>query len=375
MKIIINAASIYKGGAEQVVNSFINECTNIPKHDYYILLCDNIYNSLDVELLDSNFHFYRLKKRPASNIYHLFKTRRYFDRLEKKIEPDAVISTGGHGYWIPKAPLVLGFNMAHYIYSKSPYFKKISFKRRLYWELKKKFDLFFYNKADAIITQTDDVNQRVKKITKDKAVYTVSNTVNGAFANPLFNGQKLPPKKDEELRLLTVSSNYLHKNLTIITDVVDRLIDEGVENVRFILTLPEDIFIEGFKGSRYKKYILNVGPVPIDECPSLYRECDIMFLPTLLECFSASYAEAMVMEKPIMTSDLPFAKTVCKDAAVFFDPLNPDEIAAKIKWLMQSPETQKELVQRGNNIFDDINTPGERAERFLSICENLQSKN
>ena len=55
-----------------------------------------------------------------------------------------------------------------------------------------------------------------------------------------------------------------------------------------------------------------------------------MFLPTFLECFSASYAEAMLMKKPIITSNLGFAQNVCKDAAVYFDPCNPEDIIDKI---------------------------------------------
>lgn len=369
MKVIINAASTFKGGAEQVVNSFINECRNFPQHEYYIFLCDNIYESLEGDTFDSNFHFYRIKKRTGASIVNLFKTLRYFNRLEKKIQPDVVISTGGHGYWMPEAPLVAGFNMAHYVYPESPYFNKISTRKKIYWKLKKQFDLFFYRQSDAILVQTDDVNQRVKNYLPNKEVYTVSNTVNGVFENPSYRENRLPPKKKDEVRLLTVSSNYAHKNLDIIMDVVDKLLGAGIKNVKFVLTLPDTAF-EKFKKSKYDQYIINTGPVPIDQCPSLYRECDIMFLPTLLECFSASYVEAMAMGKPILTSDLPFAKTVCKEAAVYFDPMDPVDIADKIQNLIQSPEIQEKSIQKGRKIFKHLNTPKERAERFLSICEN-----
>lgn len=369
MKIIINAASIFKGGAEQVVHSFINECRNIGQHEYYIFLCDNIIKLFKTETFGSNFHFYRINKRPATSIINLLKILRYFNKLEKKIQPDVVISTGGHGFWIPNVPFITGFNIPHYIYPESPYFKKISVKRKLYWELKKKFDLFFYKQADAIITQTDDVNQRVKQLVGDKEVYTVSNTVNGVFLNPSLNGQKLPQKEKDEIRLLTISSNYPHKNLDIIMNVVDELLQAGIKNVKFILTLPDDAF-KKFKKSKYRQYIKNIGPVSIEQCPALYRECDIMFLPTLLECFSASYVEAMAMGKPILTSDLPFARTVCKGAAIYFDPMSPFDIAAKIKTLIQSKAIQERLLKKGRKIFIHINTPKERAEKFLSICES-----
>src|SRR5690625_1180698 len=96
----------------------------------------------------------------------------------------------------------------------------------------------------------------------------------------------------------------------------------------------------------------------------------MMFMPSLLECFSASYVEAMAMEKPILTSDLPFARAVCKEAAIYFDPMNPVDITDKIQNLIKNPEAQKELIQEGRNIFKTMITPRERAESFLTICES-----
>ncbi|SMO41498.1 glycosyltransferase family 4 protein [Fodinibius sediminis] len=369
MKVIINAAAIYKGGAEQVVHSFINECRSITVNDYYIFLCNNIYNSLDLDAFGSNFHFYRMERRTGASFLNIIKTSRYFNRLERKINPDVVISTGGHGYWIPKAPLITAFNIPHYIYPESPYFNKISSKKKIYWKIKKHFDLYFYRQSDAIIVQTDDVNKRLKKLLKNVEVHTVSNTINGVFSDSISQEKKLPPKVDGEVRLLTISSNYGHKNLDIILEVVDELLKNKITNVKFVLTLPEDAFTR-FNEEKYQQHIINVGPVPIDHCPTLYSECDMMFLPTLLECFSASYVEAMAMGKPILTSDLPFAKTVCRKAAVYFNPMEPVDISNKIINLIQNPEIQENLISEGKKNLKLFNTPKERAKRFLSIGEN-----
>jgi len=370
MKIIINAASIFKGGAEQVVHSFINECKNIPEHEYHILLCENIESLLGDEPFPENFIFYKQNKRPGTSVGTLLKSLRHFDKLEKKIEPDFVISTGGHGYWKPKAPLVAGFNIPHYIYPESPFFKKISLKKKVFWSLKKKFNLFFQKRADAIIVQTDDVKERLEKLIPKVPIHTVSNTINGAFLDGKKHQAKLPPKEENELRLLTVSSYYLHKNLDIIHPVQQELEKRNRGNIKFILTLPEENFRE-FSKHYSGEQILNVGPVPINEVPSLYDECDMMFLPTLLECFSASYAEAMAKEKPILTSDLGFAHTVCGDAAVYFNPMDPADIADKIIYLSDNPELSCKLVQSGKEALKKLNTPAERAEKFIEIGKGL----
>jgi glycosyltransferase involved in cell wall biosynthesis len=68
--------------------------------------------------------------------------------------------------------------------------------------------------------------------------------------------------------------------------------------------------------------IFNVGWLTLSECIDWYNRSDIVFLPTLLETFSATYLEAMRMGRPIVTCDLDFARDICKDAAAYFPPLS-----------------------------------------------------
>ena len=96
-----------------------------------------------------------------------------------------------------------------------------------------------------------------------------------------------------------------------------------------------------------------------------------MFLPTLLECFSASYAEAMVMRKPIITSDMGFAHCVCKDAAIYFNPVDADEIAEKLIRLVDDKEQQKILVAKGDKQKEQFGTSEDRVKGILNLCEEL----
>lgn len=370
MKLIINASSIYKGGAEQVVLSFIKECIQWTEHEYHVFLRENISNQLNIDEFPSNYKFYNVDKRPGSGIFTYLKKMKRFRMLERKINPDCVISTGGHGYWRPKVPLVVGFNIPHFIYPESPYFNRLSMSRRLFWKMKKKIHLYFYGRADAMVVQTDDVNKRLKSRFPHVPIHTVSNTVNSCFRNPESVPAKLPERNQREVRLLTLSSWYAHKNIGVIRDLIDIYKKKDIDHIKFVLTLPHEIFEREFP-DKYRNMIYNIGPVPINECPSLYEECDFMFLPTLLECFSASYAEAMIMEKPILTSDLGFAHTVCGKAAVYFNPIDPNDIIQKIDNLLDDTVKQKKLINAGRERLDQFNTSNERASEYISICKNL----
>ena len=96
-----------------------------------------------------------------------------------------------------------------------------------------------------------------------------------------------------------------------------------------------------------------------------------MFLPTFLECFSASYAEAMLMKKPIITSNLGFAQNVCKDAAVYFDPCNPEDIIDKMITVYEDEDLQKKMINNGLEIVKKINSAKQRASSILEICDKL----
>lgn len=372
MKLLVNNSSTYKGGSEQVALSFIYECRKYPQHEFYVVTGENLSGQIEKNKFPENFNFYTLQKRPASGAVTFFKTIIWLKNLENKVKPDCVIATGGHGYSLTKAPLVAGFNIPHYLYPESPYFSQISLRKKLYWKIRKQIELVFFRQVDAYLVQTDDVNKRVRKLMESNNVYTVSNTVNGHFYDYDLFPNKLPERKPGEVRLLTLSSYYPHKNLEIINLVLKKLIELDHLNIRFVLTIPDKIFKSKFDED-IRKHIYNLGQIPIEECPSLYQEIDFMFLPTLLECFSASYAEAMVMKKPILTSDLGFAHTVCKDAAVYFDPMDPEDIARKIISLINDKNKQISLVEKGTEISSMFNTPEERAKKFLSICEMMQT--
>lgn len=371
MRLLINTATVLKGGGLQVANSFIQELKSIPEHEYHIFLSKTAGKQIDRVSFPANFHFYDIPLRPGSGLSAYLKMNKLFQNLENEIKPDCVFTTSGPSYWRPKSPHMAGFNLPHFLYPESPYLKNISLYRKLRWKFKTlSWKHWFIKQIDALVVQTDDVNERVSKLLNIKKVYTVSNTCSSHYYNSKEFPNKLPERFENEIRLISISSFYYHKNLTIINKLIPILEREGLNNIRFILTLPEDVYQKEFTEDA-KKIIYNVGHVKVEECPSLYKESDVLFLPTLLECFSASYPEAMLMEKPILTTDMSFARTVCRDAAIYFDPMNPEEIVSKIKMLLGSNNLQQELIEKGLARVKDFNSARERAEAYLQHCENL----
>ena len=296
----------------------------------------------------------------------------FLKRIEKQWKPDVVFTTSGPSYWRPKVKHVMGYNLPHYIYSDSSYFQIIPLKRELWWKSMKIYAKYIFKRdADALVVQTDDVKQRVKIFLSKKNVFTVSNTISEHYLCPKKVAKKLPNKVKNQFRLLTLSAWYPHKNLSIIPKVLDILIEREHTNIVFVVTLPKEDMAKLCLADKYEGQLLNIGPIKVEEGASLYQECDAMFLPTLLECFSASYAEAMKLHKPIITSDMGFAHTVCKEAALYVNPMDTNDIAAKIIELSTSYELQENLVKKGVERLQMFGTSQDRAKRYIQICQSL----
>jgi glycosyltransferase involved in cell wall biosynthesis len=372
MKLLINTASTLKGGSLQVAKSFIEECKKYEEHQFYVILGESLINIIDIKNFPKNFTFYEINYRPATKVFSFKNHSDFFNDIENAIKPNIVFTTSGPAYWRPNAPHLVGFNLGHYIYTDSPFFKIIPLWKVVRWKLRGITKaLFFKRESDAFVVQTDDVNIRLKKWLKVDKVYTVSNSCNSHFFKTDVYPNKLKEKVNNEFRFLFLSAYHPHKNFEIINSILDyELSVNSNTRIRFVLTLPQKIFDSLFS-EKHQKYLYNVGAVPIPECASLYNECDAMFLPTLLECFSASYVEAMFMEKPIVTSNLGFAQTVCKDAALYFNPINEKDICDKLSLLMNNTSLREELIQKGKMRKYDFKTASERAKAYLDICEGL----
>jgi len=365
MKLIINLSNNLVGGGLQVALSFIEECKIFSSHAFHIFLGENVKKQIDVNSFPDNFIFYNINK------VKFWRISRILRPLEKKIKPDCVFTVFGPSYWRPKSPHLMGYAYGHYIYYDYSYYKYISYLKKIKIKIKGLFHLFlFKQQADCFVVETDDAKERLKNLLNINKVYVVFNTCGSYYYNYYDFPKKLPEKNIDEIRLITITRYYVHKYLESIPLVINELLNKNIKNVTFTLTLEHKDY-ERIIPKELRKYVYNAGPINVNECPSLYKECDILYLPTLLETFSASYPEAMVMEKPILTSDLSFAHSICGNAALYFDPFSAKDIADKIELLINNNELCKKLVNSGKERLVDFGTANDRAKKYLNICENI----
>ena len=95
MKILINTATTFQGGAVQIALSFLRECRIFKKHDFYVFLSKSVERQLEKTDFPQNFYFYSFSSRPGSGILNYIRNLRRFKQLEREIKPDCVFTTSG----------------------------------------------------------------------------------------------------------------------------------------------------------------------------------------------------------------------------------------------------------------------------------------
>ncbi len=161
----------------------------------------------------------------------------------------------------------------------------------------------------------------------------------------------------EKFKLFYLTRYYPHKNLEAIVEML-RHHPEELNDIVVFITIDArqhpgaDKLIKTIDQLGLKKQIINVGPLSQNELFGWFANCDALLMPTLLESFSGTYLEAMHFGLPILTSDLDFAREICGEAALYFDPWNTSSMRDAIQKIKNTPDHAHELRAKGRARLD-----------------------
>jgi glycosyltransferase involved in cell wall biosynthesis len=105
-------------------------------------------------------------------------------------------------------------------------------------------------------------------------------------------------------------------------------------------------FIETL-GDKAKARLNFLGYVGREDLRRLYAGAQMFLFPSLYEGFGLPALEAMTAGCPVVTSNAASLPEVCGDGALYADPLDRDDIRAKIEQLMRDPGLRTALGEAG----------------------------
>ena len=101
--------------------------------------------------------------------------------------------------------------------------------------------------------------------------------------------------------------------------------------------------------SRFSKDIILKDDVDYELIPQFYNNAKLYIFSSYCEVFGLTNLEAMCCGIPVLTAKESALPEICGDAAIYFDPKNPDDICNKIVKVYFDEKLKKELVFKGKN--------------------------
>ncbi len=372
MKVLINSTTSFVGGGVQVGASFVEYIlSNKSSIDFKIAITKPIFDNLNSNLKENAD--IRVFEVSPSKILAGRKSRKRLLRIEQEFNPDLIYSMAFPSYVKFKNKEIGRYTNPWEIFSAKYAWNLLNKKQKILLYLKNHYRLRWAKKATYFETQTETAKKAILKKLKieSEKVLVSPNVLNKVFNSYNSSTDFYQIQKKEKLRFFCLSADHIHKNLTMIPNVVEKLLQHKIShNFEFILTLPaKSKTLKKIKKEltikNHEKYVKNVGQLSLQNCLVWYKKSDFVFMPTLLEVFSATYLEAMKLEKLIITSDLEFSREICHNSAVFFKPNNPKDAALKIISIISNPELCNELILNGRKQLNSFPSSDEKHKKIL----------
>lgn len=220
------------------------------------------------------------------------------------------------------------FDWAYLILDDSNIWSSMDMKSRLIRLFKAKLIKAFKSNNKTVIVQSEAVLRAYKKHLGFKGKLIVAPT-------PVRISDTGGHSHGVDENTLVYISNYApHKNFDVIPKVASLLIQKQV-NCSIVLTIDENsvhwrnlyLKLSNLGASHMVK---TLGSLSRKDVFAVLKSSKGLFFPSKLESYGIPLIEAMILGKPVLTSDTPFIKSVCGDAVIYFDPNCPEDIASKI---------------------------------------------
>ena len=149
--------------------------------------------------------------------------------------------------------------------------------------------------------------------------------------------------------LLFPAHCWPHKNHAALVEALVRVESELPADVSLVLTgrpFPEDhpaaAKLRGWKGAARVRHLGFRSPL---EMKALFQGCTALVFPSLFEGFGMPVAEAIIAGRPVLCSNVTSLPEIAGEAALTFDPNDPDEIGRRILDVVLDPERERALAQ------------------------------
>lgn len=177
--------------------------------------------------------------------------------------------------------------------------------------------------------------------------------------------------------ILNIGNCYPYKNLGVVLQAY-KLLGAKYPNLQLICSCRPGYFRDQLEkladelGVRDKVFF--PGYVSDGEMISLYREAVAYVYPSYSEGFGLETLESMIEGTPVISSNASCLPEIGGDAAVYFDPSKPEELAARIDEVLSDKKLYDRMVADGYKQAAKFNWPKTSRETLMLYQQLLKQK-
>lgn len=191
-------------------------------------------------------------------------------------------------------------------------------------------------------------------------------------AEPLSASPKPYTEVENMPFLLYVGNAFPHKNLQVLVDAFARIKQSRTE-LKLVIAGKFDASHQQLREYVDHHEIPGVhftGFVEDTELVWLYQNAEAYIFPSLSEGFGLPGLEAMQYRTPLISSNATCLPEVYGDAAHYFDPYDPEDLAGKIEDVLSDGSLRERLREAGQTRVQSFSWR-DMAEQTLDIYKNI----
>lgn len=243
----------------------------------------------------------------------------------------------------------------------------------IFWLKRLGYRLIFYvvhKKTNAVIVPTKFVSEDLSQhlpFTADKI------TVTYEASEPPVSDEASPPSGIQKPFIMHVGSPFPHKNIQHLIKAFEQVRQQNPDLTLVLAGKKEFYFEELEKWAKKRPSYESIhftGFVEDSELKWLYENAEAYVLPSLSEGFGLPGLESMAHDCPLISSNATCMPEVYGDAAVYFDPLDINDMAQAIQKVIGDKKLRKDLIAKGHEQVQKYSWQ-KMAQQTLRVYNNL----
>ena len=361
MKLFINALAATAGGGVTYIRNVVPELAARPSISVVLLAPSALRELLpplkNVEFMDQG--------QPSSTVQRFWWEQRKLPVLVRESGADVLISAGN--FALRRSPVPQILLSRNSLYTSSDFMKDLQRRQEYRMLLDAKIRGVLAKASvgwsDRTVAPSNSFAEELRHWTRKPVEAIYHGFDRRSFAD---NAKPLPPDVQAQLesvkncyKLLFVSHYNYYRNFETLFRALPILRNKLAQRpIKLILTckLEPDQNPGVYKTEAAARLvrelgigndILQLGRVPYVSLANLYKACEVYVTAAYAETFAHPLVEAMSVGLPIVASERPVHREICRDAAVFFPTFSPEILSQRVFEIANDAHQTERLRRSG----------------------------